>query len=215
MNTCVGGHWPIDGPSRIDTVRKRAIGSALRPFNMSQLIPRLSSGQMSPELAEFLRPRVERLGYLGEFFQCAAHQPRALHSFMVFTEELREALGENLTELVALTVSCLMENAYERIQHERRCLKAGLGKSWVRAVEALGRSSEPLSEEERVVQRLVISVVARRGHDTKEELEAVIRAVGHAKAVAALMTIGRYATHAFMVNSLSLEPPVTSPMEDP
>jgi alkylhydroperoxidase family enzyme len=186
----------------------------VRPFNMSQLIPRLSSGQMPPELAEFLRPRVERLGYLGEFFQCAAHQPKALHSFMVFTEELREALGENLTELVALTVSCLMENAYERVQHERRCLKVGLGKPWVRAVESLGRSSEPLGDEERVVQRLVLAVVARRGHDTKDELEAVIRSVGHAKAVAVLMTVGRYVTHAFMVNSLSLEPPVTSPMEE-
>ncbi|HEV8659238.1 MAG TPA: hypothetical protein VGS96_11475 [Thermoanaerobaculia bacterium] len=181
---------------------------------MSQLIPRLSSGQMPPELAEFLRPRVERLGYLGEFFQCAAHQPKALHSFMVFTEELREALGENLTELIALTVSCLMENAYERVQHERRCLKGGLGKEWVRAAESLGMSTDVLSGHERLVQLLVIAVIERNGHDTKRELEAVIGAIGHAKAIAVLMTVGRYVTHALMVNSLALEPPVASPMEE-
>ena len=181
---------------------------------MSQLIPRLSSGQMPPQLAEFLRPRIERLGYLGEFFQCAAHQPEALLSFMVLTEELREALGENLTELVALTVSCLMDNAYERVQHERRCLKGELGKAWVHAVESLGRSTDAMSEDERLVQQLVITVIERRGHDTGAELNAVIRAVGHARAIAVLMTIGRYVMHALVVNSLALQPPVPSPMEE-
>jgi len=181
---------------------------------MSQLIPRLSSGEMPPELAEFLRPRVERLGYLGEFFQCAAHQPKALHSFMVFTEQLREALGENLTELIALTVSCLMENAYERVQHERRCLKVGLSKAWVRAVESLATSGDALSNDERLVQQLVIAVIERNGHDSRRELEAVTQAIGHEKAVAVLMNIGRYVTHALMVNSLALEPPVPSPMEE-
>src|SRR5216684_1375113 len=144
---------------------------------MSELIPRLSSGEMPPDLAEYLRPRVERLGYLGEFFQCAAHQPKALLSFMVLTEDLRAALGENLTELVALTVSCLMENAYERVQHERRCLKVGLGKPWVRAVESLGLSTEAMSVEERLVQQLVIALIERRGHHTNQELDAVIEAV--------------------------------------
>src|SRR5437762_13195295 len=105
---------------------------------MSELIPRLSSGEMPLDLANYLRPRVERLGYLGEFFQCAAHQPKALLSFMRFTEELRKALPENLTETVALTVSSLMDNPYERVQHERLCLKLGFDKSWIRAVEGGG-----------------------------------------------------------------------------
>jgi len=34
-----------------------------------------------------LRPRVERLGYLGEFFRYTAHQPQALISFLDFTED--------------------------------------------------------------------------------------------------------------------------------
>jgi hypothetical protein len=181
---------------------------------MSELIPRLSSGQMPPELAEYLRPRVERLGYLGEFFQCAAHQPKALHTFMILTEELRSALPENLTETVALSVSCLMKNAYERVQHERLCLKLGFDKAWVREVEALAPPrATRMSEEERTVQALVIAVVKRNGHDCKPELEAAIHAIGHAKAIAVLMLIGRYMTHALFVNCLALKPPVPSPME--
>lgn len=181
---------------------------------MSHSIPRLSSAQMPSELAEFLRPRAERLGYLGEFFQCAAHQPKALLSFMVLTEDLRTALSENLTEVVALTVSCVMNNAYERVQHERRCLKLGTDKAWVRAVTSLGASTGPMTEDERLVQRLAITVITRKGHDTQPELEAVIEAVGHEKAIAVLMTIGRYVTHALMVNALALKPPVPSPMEE-
>lgn len=181
---------------------------------MSELIPRLSSGQMPPELAEYLRPRVQRLGYLGEFFQCAAHQPRALHTFMVLTEELRSALSESLSETVALSVSCLMNNAYERVQHERLCLKLGFEKAWVREVEALAPSKATrMSDEQRTVQALVIAVVKRNGHGCKPELEAVIHAVGHAKAIAVLMLIGRYMTHALFVNCLALKPPVPSPME--
>jgi len=179
---------------------------------MSDLIPRLSSGEMPPDLAEYLRPRVERLGYLGEFFQCAAHQPKALLSFMVLTEELRGALPNNLTEVVALSVSCLMNNAYERVQHERLCLKLGFDQKWIRDVEDLSHRGT-MRDEERLLQALVIAVVERRGHHCRPELEAVIRSIGHPKAIAALMLIGRYMTHALFVNCLALAPPVASPLE--
>ena len=183
---------------------------------MSELIPRLSSTQMPPDLADYLRPRVERLGYLGEFFQCSAHQPKALLAFMRFTEELKTALPDKLSEVVALSVSCLMQNAYERVQHERLSLKLGFGEEWVRAVRALApNSSRAMSDDERLVQALVIAVVTRNGHDVGDELDAVIRAVGHARAVAVLMMIGRYMTHALMVNALALQPPVPSPLEAP
>ena len=92
---------------------------------MSDQIPRLSADQMSPELASFLSPRVKRLGYLGEFFQCTAHQPEALLSFLEFTEHLKQALPTNLTEVVALSVAVLMGSSYERIQHERLTRKLG------------------------------------------------------------------------------------------
>jgi len=182
---------------------------------MSDLIPRLSSGEMPRDLAEYLRPRVERLGYLGEFFQCAAHQPRALLAFMTFTEELRKALPENLTETVALSVSNLMNNAYERVQHERLCLKLGLEKEWIREVNALSPSNaKRMTDEERRVQSFVIAAVNRDGHDCKSEFESVIDAVGHQRAIAVLLLIGRYMTHALTVNCLALRPPVVSPLEN-
>src|ERR687885_1783470 len=132
---------------------------------MSKLIPRLSYEQLDPELAELLRPKVERLKYLGEFFQCTGHQPRALTSFHRLTEDLKEALPDNLTELVALSVATLMGNAYERIQHERLALKLGFGEPWVRAViSRTADGSGVLSEPEVLVQRLVLAVLARHGH---------------------------------------------------
>src|SRR5438132_4521150 len=131
---------------------------------MSELIPRLSSGEMPPDLAEYVRPRVERLGYLGEFFQCAAHQPKALLSFMKLTEELRGALPEKLTEIVALSVSALLENSYERVQHERLSLKLGFGNEWIRQVMLLDPANgHDMTQPERLVQALVIAVIGRHG----------------------------------------------------
>jgi carboxymuconolactone decarboxylase family protein len=184
---------------------------------MSDLIPRLSTlAQLPPDLADHLRPRVERLGYLGEFFQCSAHQPRALLEFMQFTDELKAALPDKLSEVVAISVSCLMKNAYERVQHERLSLKLGFGEEWVRTVRALApEDAGAMSHVERAVQSLVIAVVTRNGHDVRPELDAVITALGHAQAIAILMLVGRYMTHALMVNALSLQPPVQSPLEEP
>src|SRR5216684_4295787 len=104
------------------------------PVTTKKLISPLPEGDLPPDLAALLRPRVERLGYLGEFFRYAAHQPKALMSFLEFTEDLKQALPDNLTEVVALTVARLMENDYERVQHERLALKRGLGEPWLRAV---------------------------------------------------------------------------------
>src|SRR5947209_10053174 len=87
----------------------------------------LPISELDPQLAEMLRPKVERLNYLGEFFQCTGHQPRALMSFYSLTEDLKDALPDNITELVALTVAAKMRNAYERVQHERLALKLGFG----------------------------------------------------------------------------------------
>jgi alkylhydroperoxidase family enzyme len=180
---------------------------------MSGLIPRLEFEEMKPGLAEMLRPRVERLGYLGEFFKCAGHQPQALMSFMQFTEDLKHALPDRLTEVVALTVATVYENAYERIQHERLSLKLGFGESWVRGVIALkADGSGGMSEAEILAQKLTMAVIERRGHNTNVDLDAVIKAIGHEQAVAVLMLIGRYITHALIVNSMNLAPPVPSPL---
>src|SRR6266849_2439030 len=151
---------------------------------MSELIPRLSFSELDPQLAELLRPKVERLNYLGEFFQCTGHQPRALLSFYRLTEDLKEALPDNLTELVALTIATVMDNAYERVQHERLSLKLGLSEAWIRDVVSLQtESGGQLSETELLIQKLALAVVNRRGHDTQSELDQVIQALGHKRAV--------------------------------
>jgi alkylhydroperoxidase family enzyme len=182
---------------------------------MNQLIPRLSDAELPSDLAALLRPRVERLGYLGEFFRYTANQPKALMSFMAFTEDLKRALPDKLTETVALTAARLMDNTYERVQHERLSLKLGFGEQWVRDVLSLRtEGNNNLSESETLLQRLVFAVIARRGHDCTSELEAVVRAIGPAEAIAVLMLIGRYVTHALIVNTLNLAPPVPSPLEN-
>ena len=175
---------------------------------MSDQIPRLSAKELPPALASFLRPRVERLGYLGEFFQCTAHQPEALLSFLEFTEHLKHALPNNLTEAVALSIAVLMDNTYERVQHERLSLNLGFSEEWLREVLSLAADGHRiLSEQERAVQQLVISVVHRRGRNTTPELEAVTRIIGPAQTIAVLMLIGRYMSHALIVNTLNLAPP--------
>lgn len=181
---------------------------------MTKLIPRLSQEKLHPDLEAFLRPRIERLGYLGEFFQCTAHQPEALLSFLEFTNHLKHALPNNLTEVVSLSVAQLMDNSYERVQHERLSLKLGFGESWIRGVLSLAADGNgTLSEEEVLVQRLVVAVINRKGHDTTRELEAVVQSIGPAKTIAVLMLIGRYMSHAMIVNSLNLDAPVPSPLE--
>jgi len=182
---------------------------------LSKLIPKLSYAELEPALAEVLRPKVERLGYLGEFFQCAAHQPRALTSFHRLTEDLKEALPDNLTEVVALSVAASVGNAYERVQHERLALKLGFAETWVREVVSLkAERGGELSEAERLTQKLALAVVERRGHDTTDELEAVVKTIGHEQAVGVLLLIGRYVMHALIVNCLALEPPVSSPLAE-
>src|SRR5712692_1106723 len=157
---------------------------------MSASIPRLSYSELDPQLAEMLRPKVERLNYLGEFFQCTGHQPRALISFHKLTEDLKEALPDNLTELVALTIAAKMKNAYERVQHERLALKLGFSEAWVREVVSLEVKKGKLLPEELSVQRFVVAVLERDGHETTTEFESVIEAIGYKDALAVLMLIG-------------------------
>src|SRR5438132_5270349 len=181
---------------------------------MSNLILRLSFSELDQQLAELLRPKVERLNYLGEFFQCTGHQPDALISFHKLTEDLKDALPDNLTELVALTIAAKLDNAYERVQHERLALKLGFGEAWVREVLSLEANDRArLSPEELLVQRFCIAVLDRDGHETTADFESVIKAIGYKDAVAVLMLIGRYVMHALIANSLALEPPVTSPLD--
>ena len=180
---------------------------------MSDLIPRLTRENLHPDLQTYLRPRVERLGYLGEFFQCAGHQPEALLSFLQYTDHLKHALPNNLTEIVSLTVAQLMNNAYERVQHERLSLKLGFGEKWLREVLTLKSDGKGrMSDQEVLVQRLAMAAINRKGHHITTELEPVVRSIGPAMSIAVLMLVGRYLSHAIIANALNLAPPVPSPL---
>ena len=183
-----------------------------RQLIMSDLIPRLTREKLHPDLEAYLRPRIERLGYLGEFFQCAGHQPEALLSFLEYTDHLKHALPNNLTEIVSLTVAQLVNNSYERVQHERLSLKLGFGEIWLREVLTLKGDEGHMSEQEVLVQRLAMAAINRRGHDITAELEPVVRAIGPATSIAVLMLVGRYLSHAIIANALNLAPPVPSPL---
>jgi len=167
------------------------------------------------DLAEFLSPRVERLGYLGEFFKCGANRPDALLAFQKFTEESKKGLPKKLVEVVALTAAVQMGNAYERNQHERLCIRSGYSRGWVEAVECCQPDDfECMSAEEKNVQEYVLAAIDRRGNRVDFELDALVASVGPEVAVGIMMVLGRYVTHAIIVNSLDLVPPVPSIFED-
>lgn len=182
---------------------------------MSRKIPRLAAQQLPAALAEQLAPRVKRLGYLGEFFQVMAHQPKVLHTFNQLTDDLKEALPQNLTEVVALTIAAHAGNEYERNQHERLCEKLGFAREWIAAVLALSdKGRARLAPDEAAAQQLALAAADELGKNCAAPFEKLLDLVGHERALGVLMLIGRYLTHAIVVNTLELAPPVPGIFEE-
>src|SRR5687768_15791928 len=105
-------------------------------LTMASLHP-IDFADLEPALQNALRPRYERLGYLGDFFRVMAHQPAALLHFDRFTEESRRALRPAHAELIALTAATRLGNDYERHQHEQLAVTSGQSTGWVADVERL------------------------------------------------------------------------------
>ncbi len=182
---------------------------------MPSSLPRLEMADFPAALAASLEPRVKRLGYLGEFFKCAAHHPQALAAFNALTEASQEGLPDRLVEVIALTCSVWMGNDYERNQRERLCVRRGIGRDWVAAVNALKPDADSvLTGEERSVQRLVLTVLETHGNGAGAPFEGIAHSLGPRSAMAILMVIGRYMAHGLIVNTLGLRPPVPSVFED-
>jgi alkylhydroperoxidase family enzyme len=178
-------------------------------------IPRLSDNDLDASLKEFLRPTVDRLGYLGEFFQVAAHVPNAIPAFMQYTGAVKAPLGDAHNEVLALTVCGMLEADYERIQHERLARRLGFTLDWIAA--ACGRPGANVSylkEDERALQALAQAVVTSQGLRCKGELDAVVRLLGPQKAVAALLQISRFVGIALLCNALALTLPVPSVFDE-
>lgn len=182
---------------------------------MASSLPRLELADLPATLVATLAPRVQRLGYLGEFFQCAANHPQALAAFIEFTEAGENGLSKRLVEVIALTCSAWMGNDYERNQHERLAVRLGFGREWVAAVNALAPDANSvLTAGERSVQRLALTVLDTRGQEAGESFEEAVESLGAPLAVAILMVIGRYVVHGLITNTLGLKPPVPSIFED-
>ncbi|AJZ59431.1 hypothetical protein OI25_3040 [Paraburkholderia fungorum] len=181
---------------------------------MSDKIPRLEMNQLREDLAQYLGPRVKRLDYLGEFFKCAGNAPDVILTFMHFTDALKQALPSRLTELGALTVACFMENSYERYQHERLSEKLGFSRHWIAEVTRLApESAQTLTDVEKAAQVYVLKAMRTRGLDVEAEFGELAAALSALESMAFMMLVGRYVTHAIVVNTLKLKPPVPSIFE--
>jgi alkylhydroperoxidase family enzyme len=172
-------------------------------------IRRLGFDELDGELREVLRPKVERLGYLGEFFAVGGHQPQATKLFQEFTEALKAALPPDLTEAVALRVASALGNDYERTQHEQLSSKLGFSHQWIAAAEGKGDDGE-LSEESRAARDLAAAAVEGYGRGAAPALDGAVEVLGEQAAVGVLLTVGRYVAHAVVSNTLELKAPVPS-----
>lgn len=162
---------------------------------------------LDDELRALLGPRVERLGYLGEFFQLAAHQPDALAGFVRFTEALKAALPWRLVEIAALTIAGETGNDYERVQHERLALKLGMSEEELGAVSR-GEVVEPnFSPAEVATHKLALNCAKRIGGDG-EDLFVELRDVTDPEtAIGVLLVCSRYLAHANFVNTMGIGVP--------
>lgn len=172
---------------------------------------RLGYAELDASLREALEEKVARLGYLGEFFAVAGHQPAALLAFHEFTEALKRALPPELTEVVALAVATELGSDYERCQHEQLSVRLGFSPAWVAAAEGrAGGDPASLSAQARCARELVLAVLRDRGHGAGDAVEAAAGLLGEEQAVAVLLLIGRYVAHGFLGNSVRLTAPVAS-----
>lgn len=182
---------------------------------MTDLVPRIEFEDIESGLKELFRPRVERLGYLGEFFKVMSACPETMKGFFTITESLKKELPDNLSQLVSVALSSRLGNRYEQYQNERLSLKLGLTEDWVRS--ALGPVDDPksvLSPEEKAVQKYAIAAGQGIGRGVEDEFKALVEAIGPRKAIAVMWLVGRTITHAMISNTLHLASPVTSIFEN-
>jgi len=176
---------------------------------------RIPYDELPPELQTRLEARVRRLGYLGEFFQVAAHQPTALAAFIDYTEALKESLPDRLVETIALSIASATDNAYERVQHERLALKIGMPEPQVRALVTGSASSlDGFDELELAAIELSREVLAAGGRSCAASYRRVAARSDDVTAVGCLMCAVRYLAHSTMSNTWGLVAPGKSPLAE-
>lgn len=173
-------------------------------------VPLIGVDELDPAVRQRLQSKIDRLGYLGDFFQVTAHQPESLAAFIDYTDATKRALPDDLAEVVALTVATASGNDYERHQHERLSVKLGLGKDWVGEVTRLDPDHATLTVAQGHTQRWVLAVLEDHGRGTHAELDRLVQELGPKDAVAVALMCGRYVAHATIANSFGIQPPVPS-----
>lgn len=174
-------------------------------------IPRLALEQLDPKLRDFLKPTVERLGYLGEFFQTVGNVPEAVLQFMEYTKAVKTPLSDAENEVLALCVCSTLGADYERIQHERLASRLGFSNDWIAAASGRpGADAGQLMPGEALLRTLALAVVARNGSRCDAETAAVHDMLGPQKTIAALLQIARFTMIAQICNTLALSVPVKS-----
>jgi hypothetical protein len=174
-------------------------------------LPRLGYEELPEALRDQLAAKVTRLGYLGEFFAVAAHQPEALSAFVAFTEALIRALDLRSVNTIALAIATAAGSDYERCQHEQLCVRAGLDEAWIRAAEVGPEAgASPLSTDEEQLRRLALALFERRHDVARGHLEVIIERRGAGFGVAALLLASRYIAHATVTAAIGIASPVPS-----
>ena len=167
----------------------------------------LNLSDLPADLQDILRPRVERLGYLGAFFSLAGYQPEALGGFITFTEALKQALPTDLAEVVALTVAARLGVEYELTQHRRLARSMQLSQTWIDAVTSTVERPSELTSAQQGVRDLSHAVLDDFGRSARPAFERLVAVLGAAKAVAVLLLISRYVAHGCVANTLGLTAP--------
>lgn len=174
------------------------------------LVPRIAFEDIEPKLKELFRPRVERLGYLGEFFRVMSAQPETMLGYFTITESLKKALPDNFTEIISLSISSRLGNLYEQYQNEQLSRKLGFSDEWIReALEGQG-ATQLFDAKEKAVQDYAIAAAMRSGQNVEKEFEALVQAVGPEQAIAVVWLVIRTISHAVISNTLQLAAPVKS-----
>jgi alkylhydroperoxidase family enzyme len=167
----------------------------------------LDLADLPDDLRRQLAPRVQRLGYLGDFFRYCGHQPDALLHFFLFTEALKQALPPDLTETVALTVAAATGNDYEQAQHERLARKLGFAAPWIAALAGGEVRPAALSGDQAAARAVALAMLDRDWDRARADLAALAARVGQRQAIGVLMMAARYLAHSAISNTLHLAVP--------
>jgi alkylhydroperoxidase family enzyme len=170
----------------------------------------LDLDDLPDDLRQQLAPRVQRLGYLGDFFRYCGHQPDALLHFHRYTEALKAALPSDLTEAVALTVAAASGNDYERVQHERLSGKLGFSSDWITALVSAEAAPAGLSAGQLGARALALAMLDRDWDRAQSCLAKLTASIGEQQAIGVLMLAARYLAHSAISNTLHLAVPSTA-----